>query len=132
MTEDPEVAKVRVVIELWAAASEAGDLQAQLGMMTDGVTFLTAGNPPMSRAGFVAGFARMMNSYRMKCNSDIREITVTGDLAVVWNHLTVEITPLEGGAPIKRSGQTLTVLRRSADGEWRIWRDANMMSGQPA
>lgn len=124
--------KVRAVIDAWAIASEAGDLNAQLGMMTDGVTFLTAGNPPMSRAGFVAGFARMMNSYRMKCHSDIREVTVTGDLAVVWNHLTIEITPLAGGAPIRRSGQTLTVLRRSAEGEWRIWRDANMMSGQPA
>ncbi len=129
MTEED---KVRAVIEAWGAASESGDLAAQLAMMTDGVTFLTAGNPPMSRAGFVAGFARMMRSFRMKCQSDIREITVTGDLAVVWNHLTIEITPLEGGAPIRRSGQTLTVLRRSGDGEWRIWRDANMMSGQPA
>jgi uncharacterized protein (TIGR02246 family) len=132
MTEDIEVARVRAVIESWAAASERGDLAAQLAMMTDGVTFLTAGNPPTSRAGFVAGFARMMQSFRMKCRSDIREITVTGDLAVVWNHLTIEITPLEGGAPIRRSGQTLTVLRRGTDGEWRIWRDANMMSGQPA
>jgi uncharacterized protein (TIGR02246 family) len=124
--------KVRAVIEAWAAASEAGDLNAQLAMMSDGVTFLTAGNLPMSRAGFVAGFVRMMNSFRMKCHSDIREITVTGDLAVVWNHLTVEITPLVGGAPIRRSGQTLTVLRKSPEGEWRIWRDANMLSGQPA
>jgi ketosteroid isomerase-like protein len=51
-----------------------------------------------------------------------------GDVAVCWNLLEVKITPLAGGATVKRAGNTLTVLRRGADGQWRIWRDANMLA----
>jgi uncharacterized protein (TIGR02246 family) len=120
--------QIRALIESWGAASEAGNLDAQLAMMTDGVTFLTAGNPPMTRADFIAGFTRMMQSFRMTCHSDIREITVSGDLAFVWNHLTVEITPLAGGVPMRRSGNTLSVLRRGPGNQWQIWRDANMLA----
>jgi ketosteroid isomerase-like protein len=27
-----------------------------------------------------------------------------------------------------RSGYTLSILRKEADGKWRLWRDANMMA----
>jgi uncharacterized protein (TIGR02246 family) len=120
--------QIRELIEDWGHASEAGDLDAQLALMTDGVAFLTSGNPTMTRADFIAGFTKMTKHFHMTCHSDIQEITVSGDLAFTWNHLTVEITPLAGGAPIRRSGNTLSVLRRGSDGQWRIWRDANMLS----
>ena len=127
MTSDED--KIRALIGLWEAASNAGDLDTQLTLMTDDVTFLTAGNLPMSREGFIAGFTKMMNLVRLVCRSDIREVTVSGDLAVSWNHLSIEITPYLGGATILRGGDTMTVFRRGADGAWRIWRDANMLSG---
>jgi ketosteroid isomerase-like protein len=40
----------------------------------------------------------------------------------------VQITPQEGGATVRRAGNTLTVFRRGDDGKWRIWRDANMLA----
>jgi uncharacterized protein (TIGR02246 family) len=121
--------QIRAIIEAWGAASEAGDLSAQLALLTDGVIFLTAGHDPMTREGFIAGFTRMMQTYRMTCHSDIREITISGDMAFTWNHLTIEITPLDGQSPsLRRSGQTLTVFRKGIDGQWRISRDANMLS----
>jgi len=125
MVTDEE--QIRALIEAWGRASEAGDLDTQLALMTEDVTFLTTGNPPMSRADFITGFTKMMKLFRMVCHSDVQEITVTGDFAISWNHLTVEITPLAGGAVIKRSGDTLSVLRRGPDGQWRLWRDANLM-----
>ena len=65
---------------------------------------------------------------RLECRSNIQEITVSGDLAVCWNLLEVDITPTEGGETIERAGNTLTVFRRGTDGQWRIWRDANLMA----
>jgi uncharacterized protein (TIGR02246 family) len=121
--------QIRSLIDAWGRASETGDLDAQLSLMADDVTFLTAGNPPMSRAEFIAGFTRMIQTFRMVCTSDIQEITVTGDLAVTWNRLSIAITPLAGGDTIHRSGNTLSVLRRGADGRWLLWRDANMLAG---
>ncbi|HEY0264824.1 MAG TPA: SgcJ/EcaC family oxidoreductase [Granulicella sp.] len=124
MTDEQQI---RELIDAWGRASESGDLDTQLALMTEDVTFLTAGNPPMHRDGFIEGFTKMMQSFRMICRSDVQEITVTGDLAVTWNHLHIEIVPLAGGAAIPRSGHTLTVLKRGEDGQWRIWRDANML-----
>jgi ketosteroid isomerase-like protein len=69
-----------------------------------------------------------MQSFRMVCHSDIQEITVTGDIATSWNRLSIYITPRAGGDTIQRAGDTLTVLRRGPDGQWRVWRDANMLA----
>jgi ketosteroid isomerase-like protein len=38
------------------------------------------------------------------------------------------MTPVAGGAANRRSGNTLTVWRKSADGAWQIFRDANLLS----
>jgi ketosteroid isomerase-like protein len=41
--------------------------------------------------------------------------------------VTVTMTPPDGAAVI-RSGYTLTILRKEADGQWRLARDANMLT----
>jgi uncharacterized protein (TIGR02246 family) len=119
--------QIRDIIAAWGHASEIGDLDAQLRFMTDDVVFLTAGNPPMSRADFITGFTKMIRSFRMVCRSDVQEVTITGGYALTWNRLSIAITPRAGGETIRRIGDTLTVFRRDPDGQWRIWRDANML-----
>jgi ketosteroid isomerase-like protein len=34
----------------------------------------------------------------------------------------------EEAAPVRRSGYTLTILRKQADGRWLLARDANLVS----
>jgi ketosteroid isomerase-like protein len=51
---------------------------------------------------------------------------VAGDWAFMWSRLTVEVTPPGGGAPMKRAGHTLSVLRKSG-GRWQLARDANLL-----
>lgn len=124
---NPDEQKIRALIETWGRASADGDLIAQMNLMTDDVLFFTLGNIPMRRNEFAAGFKAMMESVRLECRSNIQEITIRGDLGVCWNLLEVDVTPIAGGATIKRAGHTLTVFRRGADEQWRIWRDANLM-----
>jgi ketosteroid isomerase-like protein len=45
----------------------------------------------------------------------------------MWTELTVVATPADGGKPARRSGHTLTILRKDG-GRWKIARDANMLS----
>ncbi len=120
--------QIRALIDTWISASRNGDLDTVMNLMTEDVVFLTPGNPPMHRKDFAAGSASMMNSVRIDGRSDVQEITVTGDIATCWTRLEISVTPLTGGATVKRAGNTLSVLRRGADGQWRIWRDANMLS----
>ena len=128
MSTQTDEQQIRALIDTWAEASRNGDLTALLNLTTEDVVFLAAGNIPMRRQDFAAGFKSMMQAIGMEARSDVQEITINGDVAVCWNLLEVKITPLAGGATVKRAGNTLTVLRRGADGQWRIWRDANMLA----
>lgn len=120
--------QISALIDGWSEATRAGDLAAILNLMTEDVVFLTAGNSPMHREDFIAAFKSMADSVEIDGSSNVQEITVTGDLAVCWNLIEVKVTPLAGGSTIKRAGNTLTALRRGNDGQWRIWRDANMLA----
>ena len=45
----------------------------------------------------------------------------------MWTRLTVTMTPKDGGRPVERAGNTLSVLNKQA-GRWIIARDANMLA----
>src|SRR5258708_2976029 len=112
----------------WCSASPAGALTAQPHPMTPDVVFLPPGRAPMRRDEFATAFRAMTEIATIKCRSRPQEITVSGDLAVCWNLLEVSITPIEGGQVRKHAGNVLTALRRGTDGQWRIWRDANLLT----
>jgi ketosteroid isomerase-like protein len=59
--------------------------------------------------------------------AEIAEIQLLGDWAWIRNRITVSVTPPGGGA-VSRAGYTLTILRKGADGRWRLFRDANLVS----
>ncbi len=127
-TDEQDEQEIRALIDAWCEASSAGDLIAQFHLMTRDVIFLTSGRAPMRRDEFAAGFRAMTEIASIKCRSRVQEITVSGDLAVCWNLLEVSFTPIEGGQVRKHAGNVLTALRRGSDGQWRIWRDANLLT----
>lgn len=95
--------------------------------MADDVVFLVAGQPPFGKAQFAKGMDALA-SHRIVSNSDVREVVVSGDLAYARTQLSVTMTPVAGGPPLRRSGPTLSILRRVADGRWLLARDANLLT----
>jgi uncharacterized protein (TIGR02246 family) len=93
------------------------------------VVFLIAGQPPMrGREAFAASFAGWQGKFSLETDCEIQEIQVSGNLAYSWTRLSVTMTPVAGGPANRRSGNTLTVLRKNADGNWQIFRDANLLA----
>jgi uncharacterized protein (TIGR02246 family) len=123
-TERTDEAAIRKLVDTWMAASKAGDIATVLDLMTDDVVFMVPGREPFGKEAFAAASDAMKN-VRIDGNAEIREINVLGDWAYIRNYLEMTITP-EGGAPVKRSGWTLTILRKE-DGRWRLARDANLV-----
>jgi uncharacterized protein (TIGR02246 family) len=119
---------IRDLIDRWMAASKAGDTATVLGMMTDDVVFMVPGQEPFGKEAFAARSGQMKD-LRIDGTSEIQEIKVLGDWAWMRNRLSVTITP-PGGQPVTRSGYTLTVLHKQADGAWAIARDANLLTPQ--
>ena len=121
---------IRELVATWLRASRAGDTETVLGLMAEDVVFLVPGHPPMrGRAAFAAGQAGLRD-LDIEARSEIEEIRVLGDWAYVWTTLSIVVTPTSGGAPVRRSGPTLSILRRQ-HGKWVIVRDANMLTVVP-
>ena len=125
MTQDEQA--IRELVATWMAASKRGDTETVLSLMADDVLFMVPGREPFGKEEFAAA-ARGMTDIRIEGTSEIQEIEVTGDRAYLRNRLTITVTP-EGDEPLlKRSGYTLSILRKEKDGRWVLIRDANLLA----
>jgi uncharacterized protein (TIGR02246 family) len=117
--------QIRKLIESWIAASNARDLPALMDMMTDDVVFMTPGRAPFGKAEFAADVGRM-KSVTIDARAQVQELEIFGPRAYIRNHIQVELTS-PGQAPKRVSGYAMSILRKGADGRWRIARDANLV-----
>jgi uncharacterized protein (TIGR02246 family) len=118
---------IRELIQSWLTASQKGDLQTVLSLMMDDVIFMVPGREPFGKEDFVASFKGLTNVH-LETSSDIKEIKLLGDWAYLRNYLEVTMTPPGGGAPLRRTGHTLSILRKEPDGRWLVARDANLLA----
>ena len=124
MTEDESA--IRQVVDAWMAASRKGDLETVLSLMTDDVVFMVPGKEPFGKEAFAAA-SRAMGETKIDGSSEIVELKLLGDWAYIRNRIDMTATP-PGGGPVRRSGCTLTLLRKEGDGRWRLARDANLLA----
>ena len=117
---------IRNLVDTWMKASAAGDAATVLGLRADDVIFMVPGREPFGKEAFAAA-AQGMSNLKIEGTSDIRELQVLGQWAYLRNSISVTVTP-PGGTPVHRAGWTLTILRKGADGQWRLARDANLVS----
>jgi uncharacterized protein (TIGR02246 family) len=117
---------IRELVDTWMEASRAGDIATVLDLMSDDVLFIVPGGEPFGKQAFRSASERMAGA-RMDGHAEIREIEVLGDRAWIRNRIELTVT-LPAQEPIRRSGYTLTILRKDADGRWRLFRDANLVS----
>jgi uncharacterized protein (TIGR02246 family) len=125
MTDDERA--ICELVAAWMEASKNGDLDTVLSLMADDVIFLVPGREPFGKEEFAAA-SRGMTDVRIEGTSDIQEMKVVGDWAYLCNRLTVTVTPAGGQAMLKRSGYTLSILRKEQDGRWLLVRDANLLA----
>lgn len=125
MTDDERA--IRELVDTWLAASKAGDLPTVLSLMTEDVVFMVPGQKPFGKEAFEAA-SEAMGHVRIEGTSDIQELQILGDWAYLRAHLDMTMISPDGGAPVRRSGHTLTILRKESDGRWRLARDANLLA----
>ena len=128
-TQNDEQA-IRELVATWLSASKAGDTEKVLSLMADDVVFLVTGQPPMRGKSAFAASQTALADINMETSSEIQEIKVFGEWAYLWTKLTVVMTPKPGGQPVRRSGNTLSILQKQNDA-WVVFRDANMLAVVP-
>jgi uncharacterized protein (TIGR02246 family) len=119
---------IRDLLTTWMDATGRGDTQTVLGLMTDDVVFMVPGRDPFGKEAF-ANTSDSTRGVQIEGTSEIEELQILGDWAYMRTRLSVTMTASEG-APVNRAGRTLTILRKDADGRWRLARDANLLTVQ--
>jgi uncharacterized protein (TIGR02246 family) len=122
---DKDEQAIRELVATWMSASKAGDLKTVLSLMAEDVIFMVPGREPFGKEVFAASSSGMKD-VQMEGASEIHELKVLGDWAYLRNFIQISMTP-PGGAMIKRSGFTLTILQKQPDGRWLLMRDANLL-----
>ena len=117
---------IRELVDRWMEASRAGDTAAVLELMTDDVLFTVPGREPFGKEQF-RQTSESMRDVRVDGHAEVREIEVLGNRAWIRNHIDLTITQPDGES-LRRSGYTLTILRKGEDGRWRLYRDENLVS----
>ncbi len=130
VAEEPAVdveADVEAINEIWnqyASAINTDDFDLWISLWEDdGVQM-----PPDAPAVFGKEQIRVVNERKfelfevnMTINND--EVHIDGDLAFSRGAYTASLTPKAGGEIIYIDGKFLTILKRQADGSWKIFCD---------
>ena len=124
MTDDEKA--IRTLVDTWMVATRNGDLTTVLNLMSDDVVFMVPGREPFGKEAFAAA-AKGMSNTRLEGTNEIVELQLLGEWAFLRNRIELTVIPPDG-KPIHREGYTLTLFRKEADGQWRLARDANLMS----
>jgi uncharacterized protein (TIGR02246 family) len=96
--------------------------------MTDDVVFLSPGQAPVGRQGFPAGFLTAHQQFRIRCTSELEEVTVVGEVAYTLCRDSLSMTPRAGGVSTEVGGHRITIYRKQSDGRWLLARDAHTLA----
>jgi len=100
-------------------------LQSLAAILDDDMLFVVLGRPPFGKRQFLAG--SQGKPYAFDSTFEVAEVVVNGDWALTRVQLAIEVTATKGAKTARFQGPTTTVWRKSATGNWLIWRDANMV-----
>ena len=118
---------IRALHATWMEAVNAGDLERLLGLMTEDVVLLGPGQAPVGRDGFQAAFTGGHQEFRLRCLSELQEVTLAGDVAYTWCKDALSLTPRGGGDTMELAGHRMTIYRKQRDGSWLLARDAHTL-----
>jgi ketosteroid isomerase-like protein len=125
MTADVETQREHVlaVISRERRAVESGSPGDYWSVLAEDAVFLPPGLPPKSGHELHAWLKDFVERFRVDWLAfSSADVVVVGDLAVHSYIYRWRVTPRSGGAATLSCGKGVHILRRSADGSWRIWR----------
>lgn len=115
----------------WAADLRDKRLEPSLARYTEDAVFYNPdGSSAAGKAQIRALFDKVMRTWDSALQFHSQATAISGTIAYDSGDYEETLTPRDGGAPLHPRGSYLMVLRRGADGRWRIERQ--MWTVQPA
>jgi conserved hypothetical protein len=116
-----DVAAIKALFDKHAAAFGAGDPAAVMALFTDdGVLMPPDRSPLVGKEGIRWGLRTAFGLYATKITADSPVIEVAGDWAYARRKYTMTLTGKTGGDQMDLAANWLDILKRQADGTWKI------------
>lgn len=122
MSENDQEA-IAQTIRAFADALNRADYRAAVAMMTDDAVFWPVDAEETTGKAPIAVAYERLEPYRLEASSDVEEILVSGDLAVMRGYENFRLEPKAGGDPVEiKHRRAFSILRRQQDGSWKFAR----------
>lgn len=119
-----EIARINASRDLWVAAFNAGDAAATAATYSDDGVLMPAHRAAVEgRQAIQDSFQAMFQGNTAKIALMPLETQVAGDWAYDRGTFSITVTPKAGGNAMEDSGKYLVILKRQADGSWKVHRD---------
>lgn len=126
MTRDDDRRAIEALNQHDVDAALAGDTHAIASQWTDDFIVLSSGPTIRGKAANMAmveaGAEQMRALEPLDYSVTFEEITILGDYAYEWGVFHGSARPRVGGPTFTYSGKLLRILRRQADGTWKMHR----------
>jgi uncharacterized protein (TIGR02246 family) len=128
----PGVIAIEEVLNQYAVAMKAGDLELWLSLHTDDIVKMPPDAPAsIGQEELRANMEPLFDNFTFEMAINGEETQVDGDLGYSWCNYTVLMTPKAGGEPIFTDGKALGIYKRQADGSWKLSHDCYNSSVPP-
>jgi uncharacterized protein (TIGR02246 family) len=107
------------VIEVFSRRLEAGDLEGALALFEQGATFAPQPGQQVSGLDAIRRALEQFIALKPTMTGTIEKVLEADGVALVANRWTLRGTRPDG-APVELAGVSSDVMRRQADGTWRI------------
>lgn len=127
-----DVAAINALADQEMAAFSAGDMEAIRSIFAEDVISMPPNEPAVNgHAGLDAWLTAMMEQVTVSGRYTSSDVIVSGDLAVHRFTGELTMTPKAGGDAMTETVKGVHVLRKQADGTWKITQDV-WNTDQPA
>lgn len=132
--ESADLAAIERLHQQDMAAAKVWDVETLVSLWTDDIVTLPQERlPVIGKEANRAELLKMREASREVKIEDytlsFKEIKLAGDWAFEWGTFAGTVRPVAGGEVMKSSGKLMRVLRRQADGSWKVAR--SMYSNDP-
>ena len=117
------VASVVAVRDAWLAALRSRDVDRLMELITDDIVVMHPnGRTDIGKAVVRADFERFFKQFTVDQKAVSDETVVSSDWAFDRGRVQTTLVPVGGGKPVQIDSEVVTILRREADGAWKVAR----------